>query len=84
MSRFKTTTIDLTQTTVRPYIPGRSSPRSGQRACLCWGTGTYNATYSRKCCTGDIHAQAIGFIGPYVSPFGISAFSSGFKQSSFS
>lgn len=84
MSRFKSTTIDLTSSALRPYIPGRSSPKTGLRACLCWGTGTYAATYSRKCCTGDIHAQSIGSVTATNQPAVSTAFSTGFSQSAFS
>ena len=82
MSRFKSTTIDLTSSALRPYIPGRSSPKSGLRGCLCWGNGPFQATYSRKCCTGDIHAQGIGNIGPTsgCQPIG---FSVGFEFCAF-
>ena len=38
--------------------PSHSSPKSNRRACLCDKTNTY----SRKCCSGDIRAQGIGFI----------------------
>lgn len=82
-SRFnRIPTIDLTQAANRPYIPGRSSPRGGNRGCLCWGTSTYGATYSRKCCNQDLHAQAIGYIGP--NPANYHAFDIGFDQNAFS
>jgi hypothetical protein len=84
MSRFKTTTIDLTSSALRPYIPGRSAPKNGLRACLCWGNGVYNATYSRKCCTGDIHAQSIGSVTANNVQYTSTAFSTGFLQSAFS
>jgi hypothetical protein len=82
MSRFKSTTIDLTSSALRPYIPGRSSPKSGLRGCLCWGNGPFQATYSRKCCTGDIHAQGIGNIGPTSGCQAI-GFSNGFEVCAF-
>ena len=34
-----------------------SSPTRGRRACLC-----KNGTYSRKCCTGELHAQGVGVV----------------------
>ena len=83
MSRFKSTTIDLTSSALRPYIPGRSSPKSGLRGCLCWGNGPFQATYSRKCCTGDIHAQGIGNVAQ-TGGCVIQAFSYGFASCAFS
>jgi hypothetical protein len=83
MSRFKSTTIDLTSSALRPYIPGRSSPKSGLQACLCWGNGTYTATYSRKCCTGDLHAQGIGNVAQGGGCTQL-AFSGGFSSCAFS
>ena len=81
-SRFnRVATIDLSQAANRPYIPGRSSPRSGNRGCLCWGTSTYGATYSRKCCNQDLHAQAIGNVSGQTN---LHAFSEGFLQTAFS
>lgn len=35
-----------------------SSPKSGQRGCLC----PDGRTYSRKCCDGTLEAQGIGSI----------------------
>ena len=82
MSRFKSVTIDLTSSALRPYVPGRSSPKSGLRACLCWGNGTFAATYSRKCCTGALSAQGIGNVsqGGGCTNLG---FSTGFGACSF-
>ena len=42
----------------KTYIPSRTSPDGGQRACLCWDTNTY----SISCCDGDIRSQGIGVI----------------------
>lgn len=42
---------------VRFKTPSRTSPKSGQRACLC-----PDGTYSRKCCDGSLQAQGIGRI----------------------
>ena len=42
----------------KTYIPSRTSPKGGQRACLCWDTNTY----SINCCDGDIRSQGIGVI----------------------
>lgn len=39
----------------KPGIMSRTSPKGGPRACLC-----KDNTYSRKCCTGELHAQGIG------------------------
>lgn len=33
-----------------------SSPRGGNRACLCWEEETYKI----ECCDGSLHAQGIG------------------------
>jgi hypothetical protein len=57
---------------------GKSSPKNNRRACLCIKSNTY----SRKCCNQDLHAQAIGYIGP--NPANYSAFSDGFLQTAFS
>lgn len=38
-------------------IPSRTSPKGGNRACLC-----ANGTYSIKCCDGSLIAQGIGNI----------------------
>jgi len=35
-----------------------SSPRGGNRACLCWD----EETYSIKCCDGHYQSQGIGSI----------------------
>ena len=40
------------------FIPSRTSPTGGSRACLCWDT----STYSIKCCDGSMRAQGIGVI----------------------
>ena len=40
------------------FIPSRTSPEGGSRACLCWDTNKY----SIDCCDGDIRAQGIGVI----------------------
>ena len=40
------------------YIPSRTSPDGGSRACLCWDTNTY----SISCCDGSMQAQGIGVI----------------------
>lgn len=37
--------------------PSKSSPRGGNRACLC-----KDGKYSKKCCNGDLQAQGIGVI----------------------
>jgi len=37
-------------------IPSRTSPKGGQRACLC----SDKNTYSIKCCDGSLWAQGIG------------------------
>tara|TARA_R110002012_G_C11510956_1_gene598401 strand:- start:75 stop:242 length:168 start_codon:yes stop_codon:yes gene_type:complete len=42
----------------KPYLPSRSSPLGGSKACLCWNTNTY----SISCCDGSIGAQGIGVI----------------------
>ena len=39
-------------------IGSRTSPRGGQRACLCWDKNTY----SIECCDGSMRAQGIGVI----------------------
>jgi len=40
------------------FIPSRTSPTGGRRACLCWDENTY----SISCCDGSIRAQGIGVI----------------------
>ena len=40
------------------FIPSRTSPDGGNRACLCWDT----AKYSIECCDGSMQAQGIGVI----------------------
>lgn len=42
----------------RGYLPSRTSPKGGQRACLCKN----GKTYSIKCCDGSLQAQGIGVI----------------------
>ena len=39
-------------------IGSRTSPKGGQRACLCWDKNTY----SIECCDGSMRAQGIGVI----------------------
>lgn len=34
----------------------RTSPKGGKRGCLCKD----GKTYSKDCCTGELHAQGIG------------------------
>lgn len=33
-----------------------TSPKGGKRGCLC----ADGKTYSKECCTGELHAQGIG------------------------
>ena len=40
------------------FIPSRTSPEGGSRACLCWDTNKY----SIECCDGSMQAQGIGVI----------------------
>ena len=40
------------------FIPSRTSPTGGGRACLCWDTNKY----SIECCDGSMKAQGIGVI----------------------
>ena len=42
----------------KTFIPSRTSPTGGSRACLCWDTNKY----SIECCDGSIQAQGIGVI----------------------
>ena len=42
----------------KTFIPSRTSPNGGGRACLCWDKNTY----SISCCDGSIQAQGIGVI----------------------
>jgi len=44
------------------FIPSRTSPRGGRRACYC----KHRNTYSRECCDGSIWAQGLGTI--YLTP----------------
>jgi hypothetical protein len=37
--------------------PGRATPRSNRRGCLC-----PDGTYSRKCCDGSLQSQGVGKI----------------------
>ncbi|NBU05851.1 MAG: hypothetical protein EBT39_05830 [Sphingobacteriia bacterium] len=39
-------------------LPSRTSPKGGQRGCLCKD----GKSYSTKCCDGSLHAQGIGLI----------------------
>ena len=45
-------------------LPSRTSPKGGQRGCLCKD----GKSYSIKCCNGSLHAQGIGVIDGVVSP----------------
>lgn len=45
-------------------LPSRTSPKSGQRGCLCKD----GKRYSIKCCNGSLHAQGIGVIDGVVVP----------------
>lgn len=45
-------------------LPSRTSPKGGQRGCLCKD----GKSYSVKCCNGSLHAQGIGVIDGVVSP----------------
>ena len=36
--------------------PSKSSPKGGNRGCLCWDTNKY----SKKCCDSSLRAQGIG------------------------
>jgi hypothetical protein len=45
-------------------LPSRTSPKGGQRGCLCKD----GKRYSIKCCNGSLHAQGIGVIDGVVSP----------------
>lgn len=42
----------------KTFIPSRTSPIGGNRACLCWDTNKY----SISCCDGSMQAQGIGVI----------------------
>jgi hypothetical protein len=42
----------------KTFIPSRTSPTGGSRACLCWDTNKY----SIECCDGSMQAQGIGVI----------------------
>ena len=42
----------------KTFIPSRTSPTGGNRACLCWDTNNY----SISCCDGSMQAQGIGVI----------------------
>jgi hypothetical protein len=42
----------------KTFIPSRTSPTGGGRACLCWDT----KKYSIECCDGSMQAQGIGVI----------------------
>ena len=39
-------------------LPSRTSPKGGQRGCLCKDGKTYNV----KCCDGTLQAQGIGSV----------------------
>jgi hypothetical protein len=45
-------------------LPSRTSPKGGQRGCLCKD----GKSYSIKCCNGSLHAQGIGVIDGVVIP----------------
>ena len=45
-------------------LPSRTSPKGGQRGCLCKD----GKSYSVKCCNGSLHAQGIGVIDGVVIP----------------
>jgi len=45
-------------------LPSRTSPKGGQRGCLCKD----GKSYSIKCCNGSLHAQGIGVIEGVVNP----------------
>ena len=45
-------------------LPSRTSPKGGQRGCLCKD----GKSYSIKCCNGSLHAQGIGVIDGVVNP----------------
>lgn len=45
-------------------LPSRTSPKGGQRGCLCKD----GKRYSVKCCNGSLHAQGIGVIDGVVIP----------------
>ncbi len=47
---------------IRNWIPGKTSPKRSNRACLC----DDGLTYSRKCCKGGIINQGIGNISGVV------------------
>lgn len=36
--------------------PSKSSPKGGNRGCLCWDKNKY----SKKCCDGSLRSQGIG------------------------
>ena len=43
-------------------LPSRTSPKGGQRGCLCKD----GKSYSSKCCNGSLHAQVIGNITVFI------------------
>jgi hypothetical protein len=45
-------------------LPSRTSPKGGQRGCLCKD----GKSYSIKCCNGSLSAQGIGVIDGVVNP----------------
>jgi len=45
-------------------LPSRTSPKGGQRGCLCKD----GKSYSIKCCNGSLSAQGIGVIDGVVAP----------------
>ena len=45
-------------------LPSRTSPKGGQRGCLCKD----GKSYSVKCCNGSLHAQGIGVIDGTAIP----------------
>ncbi len=42
----------------RQFIPSKTSPKGGRRACLCKNKNTY----SIECCDGSLQGQGIGKI----------------------
>jgi hypothetical protein len=47
----------------KTFIPSRTSPVGGNRACLCKDTNTY----SIDCCDGSLWSQGIGVISRTAS-----------------
>ena len=44
-------------------LPSRTSPKGGQRGCLCKD----GKSYSTKCCNGSLQAQGIGNITGFLT-----------------